>query len=263
MRSLDIVIVSFNGRDDLAACLRSLHDAPPSIPHAMVVVDNASSDGSAEMVRADFPAVTVSRTTRTWVRSCQQPWHPHRPGDLVLLLNSDTIVPAARSMASRLRSRHVPRRRRPVPTRRRSGRCRVVVRPDDQSLERAAPRRSSRGCTSAASGRAPPRERITRTRQVVDWVTGACLLVRRADAEASASSTSVTSCTRRTSTSVPPSGPAVASGALRARDRGDSTMRGRSRPPRARRGRAYRRSQLAFYAKHHPGWAPLVRMYLG
>ena len=35
---------------------------------------------------------------------------------------------------------------------------------------------------------------------------------------------------------------------------------GRSRPVETHR--AYRRSQVAFYEKHHPAWAPLLRAYL-
>jgi GT2 family glycosyltransferase len=40
-------------------------------------------------------------------------------------------------------------------------------------------------------------------------------------------------------------------------------LRGRSRQtaPRATE-QAYRRSQIAFYEKHHPAWAPLLRLYL-
>jgi hypothetical protein len=40
-------------------------------------------------------------------------------------------------------------------------------------------------------------------------------------------------------------------------------LRGQSvRSAAASTGRAYRRSQLAFYAKHHPAWVPLLRLYL-
>jgi hypothetical protein len=40
-------------------------------------------------------------------------------------------------------------------------------------------------------------------------------------------------------------------------------LRGRSaRTDAAATGRAYRRSQIAFYAKHHPAWVRLLRLYL-
>jgi GT2 family glycosyltransferase len=48
---LSIVIVSFNARQDLERCLASLRSAPPSRSHEIIVVDNASSDGSASVAR--------------------------------------------------------------------------------------------------------------------------------------------------------------------------------------------------------------------
>ena len=53
--TLSIVIVSFNASMDLARCLESLHAAPPVIPHDVVVVDNASTDGTSDMLAAEFP----------------------------------------------------------------------------------------------------------------------------------------------------------------------------------------------------------------
>ena len=54
MTRLAIVIVSFNAREDLARALTSLRDAPPSIPHEVVVVDNASTDGAPDIARQRF-----------------------------------------------------------------------------------------------------------------------------------------------------------------------------------------------------------------
>ena len=52
---LSIVIVSFNARADLERCLQSLHDAPTGRRHEIIVVDNASTDGSAETPRGAGP----------------------------------------------------------------------------------------------------------------------------------------------------------------------------------------------------------------
>ena len=97
----------------------------------------------------------------------------------------------------------------------------------------------------------------------MDWVSGACLLVRRADAEAVGLlderfflyTEDVDFC-------------AVDPGTRAGRVRFVGTvevqhLRGRSRShdPGAPRA-AYRRSHLAFYAKHHPGWHRLLRWYL-
>lgn len=61
MTSLAVVIVSWNVRDFLARCLESLFADIDSIPldAHVVVVDNASRDGSAEMIRSRFPRVEL------------------------------------------------------------------------------------------------------------------------------------------------------------------------------------------------------------
>jgi len=58
MTDLGIVIVSWNVRELLAACLESVVSAP-SLTTDIVVVDNASGDGSAEIVRRCFPQVRL------------------------------------------------------------------------------------------------------------------------------------------------------------------------------------------------------------
>ena len=60
MLDLGIVIVNWNTRDLLRDCLRSVF-ASENVTLRVIVVDNASSDGSAEMVRDEFPdAVAIS-----------------------------------------------------------------------------------------------------------------------------------------------------------------------------------------------------------
>src|SRR5262245_49712925 len=49
--TLAIVILNYNTKDLLLACLASLEANPPRVPHTIVVVDNASTDGSMEAVR--------------------------------------------------------------------------------------------------------------------------------------------------------------------------------------------------------------------
>jgi N-acetylglucosaminyl-diphospho-decaprenol L-rhamnosyltransferase len=56
---LGIVILNWNTRDLLRDCLRSVYASTGTLDYAVCVVDNASSDGSAAMVRAEFPAVRV------------------------------------------------------------------------------------------------------------------------------------------------------------------------------------------------------------
>ena len=59
MLDLGIVFVNWNTRDLLRDCLASVAASAGDFAWRVVVVDNASTDGSAEMVRAEFPDVTV------------------------------------------------------------------------------------------------------------------------------------------------------------------------------------------------------------
>jgi GT2 family glycosyltransferase len=116
MPSLAIVIVSYNTRDLLRDCLRSIAASGASCAPEIWVVDNASRDGSAAMVHAEFPHVHVIATAHnggyayannlalreiTGDAGCGMEDgstsqssipHPASP-DYVLLLNPDTIVP--------------------------------------------------------------------------------------------------------------------------------------------------------------------------
>jgi N-acetylglucosaminyl-diphospho-decaprenol L-rhamnosyltransferase len=62
---LDTVVVAYESRDVLRACLASLERHPPAAgPMAVHVVDNDSGDGTAEMVRREFPAVHLHALDR-------------------------------------------------------------------------------------------------------------------------------------------------------------------------------------------------------
>ena len=62
MLDLGIVIVSWNTRDLLRDCLKSVQ-ASEGVAYRVIVVDNASTDGSADMVRQEFPDVTLVANT--------------------------------------------------------------------------------------------------------------------------------------------------------------------------------------------------------
>src|SRR4051794_10630810 len=64
MPSLAIVIVSYNTRDLLRDCLRSIGPGGPACALDIWVVDNVSRDGSAAMVRAEFSHVHVIDSPR-------------------------------------------------------------------------------------------------------------------------------------------------------------------------------------------------------
>lgn len=90
---LSIVIVNWNTRELLAACLRSLTTYPPAAPHEILVADNASADGSAEMVERDFPAVQLVRTgANLGFAGGNNVLLRRTRGEWLLLLNPDTEI---------------------------------------------------------------------------------------------------------------------------------------------------------------------------
>ena len=90
---LSVLIVNWNTRDLLRACLRSLREHPASVETETIVVDNASSDGSAEMVRAEFPeAILVASSVNTGYARGNNLAFERARGDRLLTLNPDTEV---------------------------------------------------------------------------------------------------------------------------------------------------------------------------
>jgi GT2 family glycosyltransferase len=90
---VSIIIVSWNVREDLVRCLRSIEKYRPSRPYEVIVVDNGSSDGTAEFVERDFPTVTViaNEHNRGFAAANNQGFQKAK-GQYILLLNPDTIV---------------------------------------------------------------------------------------------------------------------------------------------------------------------------
>jgi GT2 family glycosyltransferase len=84
--TLSVIVPSFNTADLLEKCLSTLQGE-------IIVVDNASRDGSAEMVAAKFPAVKLIRlpVNRGYGAACNA-GAKIATGDVLLFLNSDTEV---------------------------------------------------------------------------------------------------------------------------------------------------------------------------
>ena len=91
MIDLSIVIVSYNARADLEGCLASLRQHPPSATHEIVLVDNASTDGSADAACAAGVRV-ITNATNIGFAAANNVGIRASSGIDVLLLNSDTIV---------------------------------------------------------------------------------------------------------------------------------------------------------------------------
>jgi GT2 family glycosyltransferase len=90
---VSVIVVSWNTRDALRECLASVVRQTRGVAHELLVVDNASADGSAEMVRAEFPSVTLiaNAENRGFAAANNQALRLAR-GRHVLLLNPDTVV---------------------------------------------------------------------------------------------------------------------------------------------------------------------------
>jgi hypothetical protein len=90
---LGVVIVNWNTAALLRACLLSLRQFPPDCSHAVVVVDNFSTDGSAEMVRHEFPEVhLIAERQNLGYAEGNNRGFAALDAELVLTLNPDTEV---------------------------------------------------------------------------------------------------------------------------------------------------------------------------
>ena len=264
MTKLLIVIVSYNTRDDLVTCLESLRTSPPETDHAIVVVDNASNDGSVEAVHLRWPDIEVIplATNIGFARANNIGIQSH-DSSLILLLNSDTKTPmgAIDTLVEALQARDNVAVAGPRLV---DGAGSVelswgpMLGPFNQIKQKLFTWLYSHGF--------PPVSSLIRNRATQvhfpDWVSGACLLVRRVDAEA------VGFFDKRFFMYIED---VDFCAAIRSRKRRIlftpasevQHIRGQSvaTVPKAT-ALAYRQSQLAFYDKHHPFWAPLLRSYL-
>jgi GT2 family glycosyltransferase len=264
MPRLSIVIVTYNSRAEIEGCLRSLAHHPPVIDHEIVVVDNASPDRTLEYVSDHWPAIgTVAAGGNRGFAVANNLGIRRTSGELVLLLNPDTVVPAgavdrlvaaldAHPQAAIAGPRIVDAR----------GRAEVsfgrMLSPLAELVQKLLVVGNDRGIAPIPG----IVERMTRRSRPVDWVSGACLLARRADIEAAGLfderfflyTEDVDLCA------------AVRAHGRQVRFHADVEivhLRGRSAasaPPAT--DRAYRRSQIAFYEKHHRAWVPVLKAYL-
>lgn len=105
---LSIVVVNWNTRDLLRACLASLPAATGGLNYEVIVVDNGSSDDSVAMVRREFPGVILLEPGENlgFARANNLAF-ARVSGDAVVLLNPDTVCHpnSLRALRDRLRVR--------------------------------------------------------------------------------------------------------------------------------------------------------------
>ena len=90
---LSIIIVNYNVKEFLQNLLHSLQKSVSSITHEIIVVDNASDDGSAEFIREKFPQINliVSQTNLGFSKANNIALKVSK-GKFIFLINPDTIV---------------------------------------------------------------------------------------------------------------------------------------------------------------------------
>ena len=88
---LSVLIVNWNTKDMLRCCLSSLRAHPPAEEHEVIVVDNDSHDGSADMVEREFPdAVLVRSGSNLGYAAGNNLAFSVARGNYLLTLNPDT-----------------------------------------------------------------------------------------------------------------------------------------------------------------------------
>jgi len=93
---LSVVLVNYNDHAHLPACLSSLEKAVSGLSAEVILVDNHSGDGSPELVRSSFPWIRLIENDQNfgYPRANNIGFRQSR-GGYVLFLNTDTVMPAA------------------------------------------------------------------------------------------------------------------------------------------------------------------------
>lgn len=90
---VSIIIVNWNTKDILKDCLKSVYEQTKGIDYEVIVVDNTSTDGSVEMVKKQFPHITLLKNSENrGFSAANNQGIAVTKGRYILLLNSDTIV---------------------------------------------------------------------------------------------------------------------------------------------------------------------------
>lgn len=90
---ISVIVVSFNTRDILRACLQRLFSVACNLRLQVIVIDNASRDASADMVEQEFPDVHLIRSAiNLGFAAANNLGFLASRGDYVLLLNPDALL---------------------------------------------------------------------------------------------------------------------------------------------------------------------------
>ena len=180
MPQVSVIVVNWNTRELLLQCLQSVYDTGAGLPLEVIVVDNGSTDGSVAAVREHFPQARlfVNEENLGFVRANNQALAVAR-GRYMLLLNSDAALrPGALSALCRFMDRHPE-----------AGIVGGKLLNPDGSFQSSYMDFPSLGdeillmtklhrfLRSSYFPSHPPQE--SQKVQEADWVSGACLMIRR------------------------------------------------------------------------------------
>ena len=261
--SLAIIIVTYNSRQEIDACLQSLVGHTTPFPTTITVVDNRSQDGTAAHVRERWPSVRViesganlgfAKANNLGIRATDS--------EYVLLMNPDTVAPpgaiqtlvrglaahpeAAIAGARLLSTTGFPELSWGPP-----------IGPWNELKQKVFSGLYHRKVRSVVR----KVDKLSRQAREVAWVSGACMVIRRADLAAVGLlderffmyTEDVDLCVQMNAR-----GRRVlyVAGAEVLHHRGRSAARNRDTE------RLYQQSHIAYYEKHLPFWAPILRAYL-
>lgn len=91
--NLSIIIINYNVKNLLNDCINSLYESLKGIRFEIIVIDNASTDDSVEMLYMHHPQIkTIVNTQNIGFGAANNQGLAEASGDFILLLNPDTII---------------------------------------------------------------------------------------------------------------------------------------------------------------------------
>ena len=185
MEDVSVVIVNWNTGPTLRACLSALFASEGDRPHQVIVVDNASTDGSESGIASEYPALQLIQNASNigFARAVNQGLRVAR-GQFALIMNPDvTLLPSALPRLMEFMTTHIH-----------AGIAGPRLLNPDGTVQGSARRDPS--AWTALFGRSAPLTQLFPNNPVsqqelpalsvtgdapveVDWLSGACLLVRR------------------------------------------------------------------------------------
>ena len=90
---VSITIVNWNTKQITCNCLKSIFEQASRLNYEVIVIDNASTDGSVDMIKAEFSQVILVENNRNrgYAAGCNAGIRVAK-GRYILLLNSDVVV---------------------------------------------------------------------------------------------------------------------------------------------------------------------------